>query len=83
MLIFELCTPMVVPNIPRKFGADWSKHLGGDRVPTDEQTTRPQEFHPTSHVHIIRVILFAHLRYQTARLSPRSLIKLTRHVGTP
>ena len=69
LLILELCTPMVVPNIPRKFGPDWLKHLGGDRVPTD----CPQEFHSTSHVHIIRVIVFAHLRYQTARLSPRSL----------
>ena len=64
---------MVVPNIHRKFGADWPKHLGGDSPPTD----RSQEFCTLSLscVHFTRYsFYFAHFFYQTARLSPRSLI---------
>ena len=56
MLKFELRTPMVVPNIPRKFGADWLRHLGGDSPPPDRLPTGiPPNL---SRAHIMHVILF-------------------------
>ena len=39
-LIFELCTATHDPNIPWKYQAARSKQLGGDRLPTDQQTDR-------------------------------------------
>ena len=50
MLIFEVCTPIMVPNIPWKYLVDWARHLGGDSFPTDEQTTGfPTPYHTPSH----------------------------------